>query len=269
MQMVALLSGFSFDHHPPLLVISRLRAPRRAKDWPEGVDLTIESFTDDDVAPVLSELEQVVLERLPAERMLTDPDVNVESALWLGGAADEVGAPDWRDRIQAVGMARGIVIDVIEQPARRFAQARERINRFAGAAVLLWVPFCGPNYAAFLSGLEGTTPILLGNPRIEDALCEAQNALDGLETPDEDTDTRARVLPTSGETRHYKKHYARRGGGDRMVDRGDCKHNAWVGASGSAPQAELGIEKLEQGTPWSRVEKCVKCTGGGVWRVTY
>src|SRR3712207_8520052 len=47
----------------------------------------------------------------------------------------EIRVNAWTDAIQAMGLARGLDVQVIEQPTRRFAEVRQRLNVFAGSTV--------------------------------------------------------------------------------------------------------------------------------------
>ncbi len=88
------------------------------------------------------------------------------------------------------------------------------------------------------------------------------------DVPDPAASGLERAAPSPGEARYYKKHYERRGGGDKMLPWHDCGHDCWT-ANAYAPQARLGIEKCELEATVVRLQKCLSCTGGGVWRATF
>lgn len=75
-------------------------------------------------------------------------------------------------------------------------------------------------------------------------------------------------VPVAGEVRIVKK-TSSSGPYDRMVEWGGCNHSNWE-TIGNAPKALKGIQRLFSENPnWKRIEKCLGCTGGGVWRVTW
>lgn len=74
--------------------------------------------------------------------------------------------------------------------------------------------------------------------------------------------------PVAGDVRIVKK-TSSSGPYDRMVEWGGCNHSSWE-PMGNAPKALKGIQRLfNENTNWKRVEKCMACTGGGVWRITW
>lgn len=74
--------------------------------------------------------------------------------------------------------------------------------------------------------------------------------------------------PTPGETRFYKKHYARQTH-DIMLRVQDCGHNRWQNAT-RADKAKKGISKLENDrNDWQSLQHCAICTGGGMWKVRW
>lgn len=263
----AMVSAFSFAAATPVVVVARLRAPRRPRDWPRDVELDVRCYAEDDAAGIVGEAERLTLERVTAERFLPDSPAGARPALWVGGSNDEVQVDGWMDRIRATGVVRGHLFDVVQQPIRRFAQVTKLLAESSGAAIL-WTPYCGPGYTELEAAVKPRPCVLVHEPAFDLALDAARKGLNDIGPAEEPAVGRDRDLPQPGETRHYKKIYARRGGGDMMVHRGDCNHNRWTVARG-APQAELGIAKLEDGVPWTKFEKCLSCEGGGVWRVTF
>lgn len=85
--------------------------------------------------------------------------------------------------------------------------------------------------------------------------------------PDVVQDETVTQPPQKGEVRFYKKKYAARTH-DVLVPVGDCGHDSWQGAA-KADKAKKGIAKLEDRDDWRKVNHCAKCTGGGMWRVTW
>jgi hypothetical protein len=269
-ESLGVIAGYEMAGGPTITVLGRLRAPRIAKRWPSGVTLNVDVFNEDDGEALTEGLERLVLERIPAERFAADSQVHQVPMLWVGGSLDEVRSRDWSERIRAMGLVRGFGIEIIEQPVRRFAQVRDRLNQVARRTIF-WQPYCGGKEYALAAGIGSLQPVYVQAPDLDGALVEARERLaEFIDVDDDGTTGAVRELPRAGETRYYKKHFSRRGGGDKMVDRGDCNHGAWTFVSnGSAPQAERGIAKLERDTPWVKLEKCTRCTGGGVWRATY
>ena len=85
---------------------------------------------------------------------------------------------------------------------------------------------------------------------------------------EEDSDADAIAIPKAGDIRYVKK-TGENGPRDRMKERGDCGHKKWE-SMGNAPKALKGLQHLyEANSDFKRIEKCLTCTGGGVWRVTW
>ena len=101
----------------------------------------------------------------------------------------------------------------------------------------------------------------------------AKGASEGAEdendiAPGGDDAEAALAEPTAGETRFYKKIYARPVH-DVMARVQDCGCNRWEGAH-KADKAKKGIAKLENGrSDWKSVQHCAACTGGGMWKVRW
>lgn len=245
----------------PVVVVGALVMPPDRADW----DLSHRCVSLEDVPEALEDLAvQVVPEMRGA---FAD---HMQKVLWLGGSSDEHGGPaDWAERLWAAGVARGLQIEIQPQPYRYAGETKNHVNRFSGAMVVLWLPYCGgSDWGASAKSAAGTTIQHIEAMAFPEALVEflalAEALPDDVGPPGEPT----RTAPEPGETRYYKKHYARRGGGDKMVDFHDCGHDKWTGHT-YAPQAETGIKKLEGIDRIDRLEKCLRCTGGGVWRVTF
>lgn len=91
------------------------------------------------------------------------------------------------------------------------------------------------------------------------------NTSDGAEA---EFDDEVPLVPVAGDVRIVKK-TGSSGPYDRMVEWGGCNHSSWE-TMGNAPKALKGIERLySKNQQWKRVEKCLVCTGGGVWRITW
>ncbi len=115
---------------------------------------------------------------------------------------------------------------------------------------------------ARISELEGEVASLQGR-----ALA-AEHAL-GNKKDDEDVSIEPieEALPVAGEIRYYKKIHSTPGY-DVLVRVKGCDHNSWQSAN-KADKAKKGIERLEGRSDWSKLNHCGKCTGGGLWRVSW
>lgn len=87
------------------------------------------------------------------------------------------------------------------------------------------------------------------------------------EPPEEPEDTQDDGLPTSGETRYYKKTHSKPTH-DVLVQVADCGHSSWQNAA-KADKAKKGIQKLEGSAHWKSIQHCGSCTGGGMWKVRW
>lgn len=91
----------------------------------------------------------------------------------------------------------------------------------------------------------------------------------GEEVDDDAPDLPAQSPPKVGDVRIVKKLSGFSGPYDRMMEWGGCNHSSWE-TIGNAPKALKGLQRLYKDNPeFKRIEKCLSCTGGGVWRVTW
>lgn len=97
------------------------------------------------------------------------------------------------------------------------------------------------------------------NPARDDLENEQSNA-DRIAEEEADT-------VQEGDIIFYKKTYSAPTH-DIMVRRGDCGHNSWETAN-SAHKAWKGVARLEKRDNWKSFLHCPKCSGGGVWKVTW
>jgi hypothetical protein len=94
---------------------------------------------------------------------------------------------------------------------------------------------------------------------------KSQGHLDDVEAGSDDDLPSA---PVAGDVRFVKK-TGSSGPYDRMVEWGGCNHSSWE-TMGNAPKALKGIQRhFGENQAWKRIEKCLACTGGGAWRVTW
>jgi hypothetical protein len=189
---------------------------------------------------------------------------------WVGGSVDEGDAPPgWHEVIEAAGAVRGVVTRVFEQPYRQFKAVRMELHDLAPAVAVIWLPYAGDSSGWSDIGTpdRNLTIIETGEIRFEDALLDATMQIDSRSMPAAPDESPDAPRPAAGEVRIYKKHYATPSR-DVLLEANDCGHNAWQPA-GKAPKAEKGIEKASNGGLIDSMEKCVRCTGGGRWRVTF
>lgn len=269
-RLALLLSWLPNGAEVPSILVGQLTVPADGKDWSiANLEVTVIAGCD----PQLNEvLEYVVRSTISEQRTHPDPDLpKPRELLWLGGSAAETGVGDWTERLWAAAAVRGFRARVVEQPARRFAETMRAINAHGGAVVVVWTPYCGARYEAFVNACS-EPPIMIYNAGIDTAVEALREELDllrellnGNGSPE---DAEGRDAPEEGEIRFYKKHYARQGGGDKMLDWHDCGHGNWTNDT-YAPQAELGIRKLEGFHGTFILQKCKSCTGTGVWKVTF
>jgi hypothetical protein len=254
----------------PVIVIGELHAPTDPAIWAEEATMSVLVLDPSEPDGVLLRLEGVWLDMEAGARKSPDPDFRVPTqVLWLGGSYDEVRPPErWKEQIQALGAVRGFDIEVIEQPARRFAEARNRVATAGADVLLVWTPYAGAQWANVVGANPRAAVHEIGERELESALLEARLTLDSVPHRASRVEDSSRPAPGAGEVRYYKKHFARVRGGDKLLDWHDCRHNCWVIAR-DAPQAEIGVAKLESGAQWSKLEKCDRCAGGGVWRATF
>jgi hypothetical protein len=230
-------------------------------------------YADSDEAAEL--LQHIYLRTELSARIVLPGPKRAPKLAWIGGSSHEGGAPpDWRERIEASGAIRGLSARIFEQPYRRFDSVRREVHDTRAAAAVVWVPYAGdPSGWARIPGSGGKTltPIETTEAAFEDALLDATMQLDEGRALDlaraDEPDKTAGKAPGPGEVRIYKKEYATPGH-DVMLESNDCGHNAWERAR-KAPKAAKGIARLEPTAEVASLEKCMRCTGGGRWRVTF
>jgi hypothetical protein len=226
-------------------------------------------FSADEAADELARI--YTRTELSARTVLPGPK-KAPRLVWIGGSAHEGGAPaDWRERIEASAAVRGLSARIFEEPYRRFDSMRREVHDTAAVAAVVWVPYAGdPSGWSAIPAVTGgdLKPIETSEAAFEDALLDSIMQLDECLSADrERVDEASRATPEPKEVRIYKKEYATPGH-DVMVQSNDCGHNAWEPAR-KAPKAEKGIAKLEPNAHVASLEKCMRCTGGGRWRVTF
>lgn len=97
---------------------------------------------------------------------------------------------------------------------------------------------------------------------------EKRKPADSIDEAVAEFDDEAPLVPVAGDVRIVKK-TSSSGPYDRMVEWGGCNHSNWE-TMGNAPKALKGIERLySKNHQWKRIEKCLGCTGGGVWRISW
>jgi hypothetical protein len=193
--------------------------------------------------------------------------------MWLGGS-NTIAATDgaWRARIEAMGAAMGLRIEVVEEPARHVRRVEASLaNGTPPAYLLVWQPMSRGAERLIDTFrrmcLDGDV-VHLEEATFPDALIEARLALieRGQAEPLAPVQ-RDRRPPSIGEERFYVK----TGGsktGDVLVEVADCGHDQWGGdARRKAPRALMGVERLEGRRPES-LFRCAKC-GKHRWRARF
>lgn len=225
-----------------------------------------------DAADATDLLESVYARtELSARAVLPGPRKALRLA-WLGGSiSEDATPPTWRERIEAAAAIRGFSAVIFEQPYRRFDLVRREVHDLSAAVVIVWIPYAGdPTGWTTIPSRDGEDVAIVetAEAAFDTALLDATMQLDEWLAADrEGTEQDSADAPQSGETRIYKKEYATPGH-DVMVRSNDCGHNAWERAR-KAPKAEKGITKIESSATIAALEKCMRCTGGGRWRVTF
>ncbi|MEA2372556.1 MAG: hypothetical protein QOH12_2950 [Solirubrobacteraceae bacterium] len=274
MRRIAVMSSIVTDElEAPSILIGTLTVPQHIRTW-AAADLDLKVILSTDPDP-WTPLEMTAAALDPPQRRYPDPELRrPPRVLWLGGSTDELPQDHrWIDRLEAVAAARGAVVHVLQQPARHYAEVMRQLNSFAGEVVVIWAPFACGKQIVFADAVNGAEVRLIKKPDLSDALDEFREI---LATEARNADSVAgterlvveRDLPAAGAVRYYKKHWARRGGGDKMLDWHDCGCDRWTDNT-YAPQAHEGIEKLERGSAITKLRKCKACTGGGVWEATF
>lgn len=221
---------------------------------------------------LLATMERLYVDIDGGARQASDPTRGpTDRVLWIGGSDAEAADPMWRTRVEAALMTEGFVTVIHELPGRAPVEAARAVSESTAAAVVAWVPRLGnPGLADEIRSRAASRLIELTEYPFEDALAELRLTLEvaPLVAPDpKDEDATAGVFQTGGP--YYFKKVAKRGRGvDLVVHRRDpCSHDAWTVAHG-APQARKGIER-HAGRSIRKLEHCDRCTGGGMWRVTF
>jgi hypothetical protein len=221
---------------------------------------------------LLAAMERLYVDLDAAARR--SPDQTRDSrdrVLWIGGTDAETDDPNWRFRIEAVLMTEGYETVVLGRPGRDTVAAARAVSEFLGCAVIAWVPRLGSAaLAAEIAERSQLRVIELMEYVFDDALEELRLEFDGepLASVDEPIDAGDDALEFEPGVAYYFKKTGKRGQADRMAHRRDaCNHDSWRGAPG-APQARKGIEQFT-GRSIRTLEHCNRCTGGGMWRVTF
>jgi hypothetical protein len=239
-------------------------------DFGEPFDVQVSYSSADQAADVLENV--YVRTEMSARTVLPGPKKAPRLA-WLGGSSSEgATSSDWRERIEAAAAIRGFEAVVFEQPYRRFESVRRDMHDAGATAAVIWIPYAGhpSGWAGIPARGGGDLPTIeTSEASFDDALLDGSMRLDEWYAAEQEgvAEEASGDVPQSGETRIYKKEYATPGH-DVMVRTNDCGHNAWERAR-KAPKAEKGIAKLETSAEIATLEKCMRCTGGGRWRVTF
>jgi len=245
-------------------------APRRSKFAQPGV-VAASARVVSDVDQMAEQLEELFVRALPQARSAAQRSAT--RAMWLGGSsAVAATAGAWRARIEAMGAAMGLRIEIVEEPARYVRRVEASLGGAAPPVYLLvWQPMSwGAERLVDTFRricLDGDV-IVLNEATFPDALLEARLALieRGQAEPLVPAE-HSRRAPSAGEERFYIK----TGGsktGDLLVEVADCGHDQWGGDTRrKAPRALMGVERLEGIRP-ELLFRCAKCSKNR-WRARF
>jgi hypothetical protein len=222
---------------------------------------------------LLAAMEQLYIDMDHVARDAPDPSRrNTDRVLWIGGSDTETGDPTWRSRVAAVMMTEGFATVIREHPGRDPVATARAASELSGAAVIAWIPRLGnPGLAASIMERSQLRVIELSEYDFGDALDELRLVLEaeplaGGLTAEEETPPTFQF--DSGDPYYFKKIAKRGAGVDLVIHRREpCSHESWTVVHG-APQARKGIENYS-GRTIRKLEHCDRCTGGGMWRVSF
>jgi hypothetical protein len=253
-----------------LAIVKVSLAPKQSKFAPTVVTAASARVVSE-VDQMAEQLEELFLSALPQACSAAQQSAN--RAMWLGGSS-AVAATDgaWRARIEAMGAAMGLQVEIVEEPARHLRHVEANLGSTSPPTYLMvWQPMSrGAEHLvdAFRRICQDGEVVCLQEATFPDALLEVRLAL--IERGQAEPPTparRCRRPPSSGEERFYVK----RGGsktGDVLVEVPDCGHDQWGGdARRKAPRALMGVERLEGIRPES-LFRCAKCSKNR-WRARF
>jgi hypothetical protein len=187
---------------------------------------------------------------------------------WIGGSASEGDTPeDWVEQVEAVMAVRGFAPTVFQQPYRNFKSVRIAVRRLNPRVIVIWEAYAGDPSGWGDLDPEGAVEIRLGEWGFQESLADVKNQLNAAVDEMRSPASRDVEQVESGAIRIYKKTYSTPGF-DKLVETDDCGHNNWAPAR-KAPKAEKGVDRLVEHGGIKSFEKCMVCTGGGRWRVTF
>lgn len=236
-------------------------------DIAEGDAYTIDaSFASDEDIPDF--LELFFLDAEPEVRRVDTSAKKGNLVAWIGGSAVEGDTPqDWVEQVEAAMAVRELGVTAYQQPYRNFQAVRQAVHDARPGLLVVWLPYAGDSSG--WTDLRSTSGVVINveSGAFQDALAEAKGAVDEAldrvrspASPESSTVTR-------GEVRIFKKLFSTPGY-DRFVETDDCGHSQWTPAH-KAPKATKGIDRAVRHGGIRSLEKCLVCTGGGRWRVTF
>jgi hypothetical protein len=239
-----------------------------------GIDVDSDLYSvGDSQADLIEAMEHMYLGLDDAARKVHEPTRGPNAQiLWIGGSAAETNDPTWRLRVEAAFMAEGFTTTIRERPGKDTSNTSRAVSEVRGAAVVCWMPRLGSStLGAEIQARSQVRVIELSEYDFGDAMDELRLVLDSepLDRGD-DSDIEDESQPSfvGDGPFYFKKTAARRGGGDRVIHRREpCSHGSWSVAP-QAPQARKGIEGYARRII-RKLEHCDRCTGGGMWRVTF
>jgi len=214
-------------------------------------------------------LEFLYLDAEIAARIVAPGPKQAPKVAWVGGSRDEGYTPDdWIEQTEAAMAVRGLATTVYMRPYRNFKNVRTGVHDLKPRALVIWAAHAGDPSGWTDLVPESAIEIKTDEWSFPAALSDVKQQLDAaLAMTYDAAEAEAEVVPEPGEIRVFKKTYSTPGF-DKLVETDDCGHNNWTTAH-KAPKAEKGIERLIAHSGIRSLEKCLSCTGGGRWRVTF
>jgi hypothetical protein len=253
-----------------LAIVKVSLAPKQSK-FAQPVVAAASALVVSDVDQMAEQLEDLFLGALPQARSAAQRSAT--RAMWLGGSS-VVAATDgtWRGRIEAMGAAAGLRIEIVEEPAGHVRRVEANLGSAVPPTYLLVWQHMSRGAERLVDTfrricLDGEV-ILLDEGSFADALLEARLGLieRGLAEPPVPAPDDRRA-PSAGEERFYVKTGGSKAG-DLLVEVADCGHDQWGGDTRrKAPRALMGVERLEGIRPESLFH-CAKCSKNR-WRARF
>ncbi|WP_432824755.1 hypothetical protein [Dactylosporangium sp. CA-092794] len=259
----ASVATVDLPNRTPVLAIVKVSFAAMKSRFAPPVVATASATVVSGVDEMAEQLEELFVQALPQARSAAQRSSN--KAIWLGGGST-VAAIDvtWRTRIEAMGAAMGLRIEIVEDPARHVRDVEANLGRATPPAYMLMWRSMSRGAERLVDTfcricLDGAV-VQFDEANFHDALVEARLALieHGRAEPPINGGG-GRRPPVAGEERFYIKTGGSKAG-DRLVEVADCGHEQWGGdARRKAPRALMGVQRLEGVSPES-LFRCAKCS---------